>query len=124
MLNIKKEKDQKMFEGVTESYENFFPDKKLRKIIHQCNTQCNESLNMRLVKLAPKSKKFSCKKSLDCSICMVAGRHNLGIKYFYYRPFTELNLKLNPVLDNCLESNKKWKKWKQEYDKKQEQKRV
>ena len=105
-------------------HEQFVTDEKLREMMHPYNTQCNESLNMRLVELAPKHKNFSRTKSLNYRVSMVVGHHNVGMHQFYRRVFELLKLNLDPALEDWLVSKQKHKEWKQIHDKKPEQKRV
>ena len=105
-------------------HEQFVTDEKLRQMIHPYNTQCNESLNMRLVELAPKHKNFSRTKALNYRVSMVVSHHNVGMNQFYRRVFKLLNLNLDPALEDRLVSKQKHKERKQIHDKKPEQKRV
>ena len=79
-------------------HEYFTTDEKPPKILHWPNTQLNKSINMQLVKLAPKHKNCSPTKSLDYKVAMVAGRHNLGMLAYYTSVFKELNLNLDDSL--------------------------
>ena len=90
--------DQKTFTAVMEVHEFFTTDEKLLEMLHWHNTQLNESLNMRLVELAPKHKNYSRTKSLDYKVAMVAGHHNLGMIAYYTSVFKELNLDMDDSL--------------------------
>ena len=118
MIDLKKEQDQKTFEGIKKMHEQFVTDEKLREMMHPYNTQCNESLNMRLVELAPKHKNFSRTKSLNYRVSMVVGHHNVGMHQFYRRVFELLNLNLDPALEDWLVSKQKHKERKQVHEKK------
>ena len=40
MLDLKKEQDQKTFEGIKKMHEQFVTEEKLREMMHPYNTQC------------------------------------------------------------------------------------
>lgn len=80
MFDLCKKKDCKTYEAVKEEHEHFTSDKKLMKMLHPHSLQCNESLNMRLCKLAPKHKNYSRTKSLDYQVI----RGYIGSRYIFY----------------------------------------
>ena len=74
------------------------------EMLHPHSKQPNESLNMRLRKLAPKHKNYSRTNSLDYRVDMVAGHHNIGHYAYYNSVFEKLKLTVDSNLNSFLTS--------------------
>ena len=116
MFDLEKTKDKKTYEAVKKLHDHFTTDDKLVEILHPHTTQCNESLNMRLVELAPKHKNYSRTESLNYRVDMVTGHHNVGHFSYYNSVFRALNLKMDERLDCFLNLKDFTRKCKKEHD--------
>ena len=97
-------------------FQHFTTDEQLLEMLHFFTTQGNESLNMRLVELAPKYKNYSRTKSLDYRQQMVIGHHNVGWHRYYAEVFIHVAINLSAHLALYLHRLDTRKKKKKEYD--------
>ena len=107
MFDINLKMDRLTFEAVKGVFKNFSTGERLLEMLHFFTTEGNESLNMRLVELAPKYKNYSRRKSLDYRQQMVIGYHNVGMHLYYSEVFKHLAIHLSNHLASYLEHRDK-----------------
>ena len=78
-------------------------DTRILEMFHRKSSQGNESLNMRIAEVAPKSCNFSRTNSLYYRVCYVVGVHNLKNFDFHKRVMSKMHVsEMNSVLKGFL----------------------
>ena len=98
LFDVNDEADKSEINPVRNVQEKFTTFKRLKQIWYVFSTELNESIHMRITKLAPKWKCFSRSRSLDYRISHVTSIHNLGIHEFLRRVLRNLNVPATKVL--------------------------
>ena len=79
------EKDKAVFQQLKQAFLPYTTRKSLEQVLHNFNTQLNESLNNKITYLAPKNRNYSKSMELPTRVSLAIGMHNLGEDNFTRR---------------------------------------
>ena len=85
-------KHPKTYQMISNTYQKFITEERLRQLHHPWSTQSNEALNRSVSSLAPKDRTFSKTESLQTRVAVAAAIKNVGYERFWVIIFKRLHI--------------------------------